>query len=118
MMGEFIHQHFDSIATVLICLIALGALILLTKSKYSALAKRILLSLVVAAEAKFGDGTGEIKYSYVADKLHDKMPLVVQLLFTERDISRMIEEAVAKMKDYLTDKTLDVAAIWNDNNQE
>jgi hypothetical protein len=30
----------------------------------------------------------------------------------------MIEEAVAKMKDYLTDKTLDVAAIWSDNNQE
>lgn len=117
-MGEFIHTHFESIVTVLICLIALGALILLTKSKYSAVAKRILLSLVVAAEEKYGGGTGEIKFSYVAEKLHDKLPLVAQLVLTERDISTLIEDAVAKMKDYLSENTIELNAVWNEDNNE
>lgn len=117
-MGEFIHLHFESIVTVLVCLVVLGVLILLLKSKYSAVAKRILLSLVVAAEGKYGGGTGEIKYSYVADKLHEKLPLVVQLLFTERDISRMIEDAVTNMKEYLSEKTIDLTSVWKEDNNE
>lgn len=117
-MGEFIHEHFNSIVTVLVCLVVLGVLILLTKSKYSAVAKRILLSLVVAAEEKYGGGTGEIKFSYVAEKLHDKLPLLAQLVLTERDISSLIEDAVTRMKDYLSESTIAVNAVWNEDNNE
>lgn len=89
---------------VIVAILVIAAILYFAvKGKYRKVAKRILLSLVVAAEEKFGGGTGEVKFAYVADKLHERMPVVVQLIFTEKDVANMIEEAVDKMKQLLTD---------------
>lgn len=102
-MGQFITENLGSIVVIFAVLIAVVVLFFIAKGKYRKTAKRILLYLVVAAEQRFGGNTGEIKFSYVAEKLHEKMPFVVQILFTEKDIANMIEEAVIKMKKYLAD---------------
>ena len=102
-MVEFITENLGSIIFILAVLAAVIVLSFVAKGKYRKVAKRILLSLVVAAEQQFGGKTGEVKFSYVAEKLHEKLPFIVQILFTEKDIANMIEEAVDKMKQYLAD---------------
>lgn len=102
-MENFVNEHLGSIIIALAFLIVVAILFFIAKGKYRKTAKQMLLSLVVAAEKQFGGGTGEIKFSYVAEKLYEKMPFIIQLLFTSTDIANMIEEAVEKMKQYLAD---------------
>jgi hypothetical protein len=101
-MTEFIMRNLDSIIVIFAVLIAVVVLYFAAKGKYRKVSKRILLSLVVAAERQFGEKTGEVKFSYVAEKLHEKMPFIVQILYTEKDIANMIEDAVDEMKELLT----------------
>ena len=110
-MGQFITENLGSILIVLAVLVVATILFFIAKGKYRKVAKQILLSLVIAAEQRFGGGTGEIKFSYVAEKLHEKMPFVVQILFTEKDIAKMIEDAVDKMKEILANNPEAAIAI-------
>lgn len=100
-MENIFAEHLGSIIVIIAILAVVAVLFFVAKGKYRKIAKRILLSLVVAAEQQFGGKTGEVKFSYVAEKLHEKLPFVVQLLFTEKEIANMIEEAVDKMKKFL-----------------
>lgn len=100
-MEKLFTEHLGSVIVVLIFVIVMAILFFIAKGKYRKIAKQMLLSLVVAAEQKFGDKTGTVKFAYVAEKLYDKMPLIIQILFTETDIANMIEEAVDKMKKFL-----------------
>lgn len=109
-MENFITTHIASIITVLVLLIVVVVLFVVAKGKYRKTAKQILLSLVIAAEKKYGSGTGEIKFSYVAQQLYEKMPAIVQILFTADDVALMIEEAVTYMKKYLKNDTNVLAA--------
>lgn len=102
-MENFVIEHIGSIIVAIVFLLAVAILYFAAKGKYRKVAKQIMLSLVVAAEEKFGGGTGKIKFSYVVDRLYEKLPVIVQILFSEKDIANMIEEAVAKMKEFLTD---------------
>ena len=110
-MENIFTEHLGSIIVIIAIFAVAAVLFFIAKGKYRKIAKRILLSLVVAAEQQFGGKTGEIKFSYVAEKLHEKLPFVVQLLFTEKDIANMIAEAVCKMKEILTDNPEASSAI-------
>lgn len=110
-MENFLTEHLASIVFLAVVLAVAAILFFAAKGKYRKIAKRILLSLVVAAEKQFGGGTGEIKFSYVAEKLHEKLPFVVQILFTEKDIANMIEDAVDEMKRFLADHPEAIPAI-------
>ena len=65
-------------------------------------AKTILLHLVTEAEEKWGGGTGEIKFSAVAEALYDKLPSAARFLLSEKTIASLSESAVEKMKQYLS----------------
>ena len=54
------------------------------------------------AEEKYGGGTGEIKFSYVAQKIYDIMPSWLQIFFSAETIAGWIEDAVTAMKEYLS----------------
>lgn len=100
-MKEFLANNIANIIAALACV---GVIILLWvgfKGRYRAKAKQMLLSLVMAAERQFGGGTGELKFAYVSQKLFEIMPGIFQVFFTVEDIAGWIEEAVAKMKEYL-----------------
>lgn len=102
-MENFVMEYLGSIIVALVFIITVAVLFFAAKGKYRKVAKQILLSLVVAAEQQFGGKTGEVKFSYVAEKLYEKLPVIIQILFTEKDIANMIEDAVDKMKQLLTD---------------
>jgi hypothetical protein len=115
-MYEFIQTNFWSIIVVLVALIVICVLFFVAKGKYRKVAKSMLLSIVVTAERRFGDGTGEIKFAYVAEKLYETLPPIIQLLFTEKDIANLINEAVEKMKAYLTDNPQANSIITGETN--
>lgn len=102
-MENFINEHLGIIIVVAALLAIAAVLFFIAKGKYRKTAKQILLSLVVAAEKEFGGGTGEIKFSAVAERLYEKMPDIVQIIFSANDIAKMIEESVDKMKEYLAE---------------
>ena len=100
-MEKLFTEHLGSIIIVAVLLVLAVVLCFVAKGKYRKTAKQILLNLVIAAEKKFGNGMGEIQYANVVAAFYDKMPLILQILFTEKEVSDMIEEAVDKMKEFL-----------------
>lgn len=90
-MLEFLSEY----APVIIAVTVLAALvIILAKKGMEREAKAIVLSLVAAAEQRFGGGTGEIKYSAVAAALYERLPSAARILLDEKTISYLIEDAV------------------------
>ncbi len=65
----------------------------------------ILFYLVVKAEQEFGSGTGELKFASVVTWLYSHIPTVYKFLFTKKEIDKMIEFSVQRMKEYLTKNT-------------
>lgn len=85
----------------LICVVV-GILLFLYKSGKKDIVRQVVLGLVVKAEKALGSGTGELKYAWVVDELYRKMPALMQLLFTDKDIDNFIKEGVDKLKVYLS----------------
>ncbi len=110
-MEQFITENMGNILTILAVLAVAVILLFVAKGKYRKAAKQMLLALVMAAEKQFGSGTGEVKYAVVAEALYDRLPFLAQLVFTEKDISRLIEEAVDKMKKVLATNPAAARAI-------
>ena len=102
-MTETILSHLGSIITAIVFVVLVLVLWFAWRGKYRDKAKQMLLSLVIAAEEKFGGGTGELKFAYVAERLYEVMPGIFQVFFTAQDIAGWIEEAVTKMKEYLSE---------------
>lgn len=96
---DFVTTHWSSI---LVVVLFIGALVVLIKKGYAKYAKQICFYLVCEAEEEFGSGTGALKYAAVTSWLYDKLPAVCKFFFTEKQIDRMIEEAVVQMKDWLS----------------
>ena len=68
-------------------------------------AKAILLHLVAEAEARWGGGTGEIKFSEVSARLYEKLPMAARYVLSEKAIAALIEHAVEQLKGVLSEKT-------------
>ncbi|MBQ9511252.1 MAG: hypothetical protein IJR55_06125 [Clostridia bacterium] len=94
---EFIKSH---IVEILLSAAAVVCAFILIKRGYKQRAKDILLSLVAAAERKWGAGTGEIKFSSVIGAIYEKLPFV-KLFLSEKTLSTLIEDAVDALKKYL-----------------
>lgn len=97
-MIDFIIQNWDS--AVVVILFIMTMLVLLKKGATKQV-NEILFFLVTEAEAQFGGGTGQLKYAAVVAWLYERLPVVVRLLFTEKQIDLLIENAVIRMKKYL-----------------
>ena len=97
-MKEFFIYNIHTIIFVLACVIAF---ILLLRFGSKKQIRAVLLYLVTRAEEEWGGGTGEIKYASVVAAVYERIPMVARFLITQRELSRMIEAAVAKMKEYL-----------------
>lgn len=101
-MFDFIVQYWDSVLVVILFILFLLFLIKRGATKH---VKQILFYLVTEAEAKFGNGTGQLKYAAVVAWLYEKLPTIIKILFTEKQIDMLIEEAVTRMKEYLENNT-------------
>lgn len=96
---DFIALHWSSVLVVVLFIVAL---IILVKRGYSKYVKQICFYLVCEAEAQFGSGTGSLKYAAVTSWLYDRLPAVCKFFFTEKQIDKLIEDAVSKMKNWLS----------------
>lgn len=106
-MIQFIQNN---LAVIIIAAVAIIGAIVLARFGYKKEAKAILLFLVASAERKWGSGTGEIKFSSIVASLYEKLPAFARVLLGQKTVTVLIEEAVTKLKDYLSDgKTLDSA---------
>jgi len=67
-------------------------------------AKRIILSVVLAAERKFDiQGAGKQKYAYAIGIIYSRLPWVLKIFISENEVQTLIEEAVTNMKNILKD---------------
>jgi len=62
--------------------------------------KDFLYSLVLQAEAMWGGGTGDAKRALVVQMFYEKAPDMLKKLIKPDTLIKLIEEAVARMKDY------------------
>ena len=119
-MLQFIQNNYPSIIVIILFVVGM---LLLYKNNKKDIVKKILLSLVVQAEKALGSGTGELKYAWVVDNFYDKMPGIIKMLFTKKEIDTMIEESVQKLKDILAsgvtlnsyDDEIYISVMRNDN---
>ena len=91
----FLLANWDS---VLVVLAFLGLIVVLIKRGETAVLNRILFGLVTKAEKEFGGGTGKLKLAAVSDWIYQRIPAVLKLLFSEKDIERLIESALEEAK--------------------
>lgn len=95
---NFLSAHWTSIIAVVV-FVAICAILI--KKGYSKYVKQILFYLVCEAEQQFGSGTGTLKYAAVTAWVHERLPAIVKIFLTEKEIDKLIEAAVAEMKQWL-----------------
>ena len=97
-MIDFIFVNWDSVIVVILFIV-----FILLSIKRGAIKQvnQMLFYLVTEAEAQFGNGTGALKYAAVTTWLYERLPTIVKILFTEKQIDEIIEKAVSDMKKYL-----------------
>ena len=111
-MIEFLAQYWDSILVVVLFIVAC---IILVRKGSAGYVKQMLFYLVTQAEAEFGSGTGDLKYAAVTTWLYERIPVIVKLFFTAKQIDVLIEAAVEQMKEYLKKNTSAQAFVITTN---
>lgn len=91
----FIVQNWDSVLVITAFLVVVTVLI---KHGETQILKQILFNLVTQAEKQFGSGTGSLKYAAVSDWIYQRIPSVLKLLFSAKDIESMIESVLEEAK--------------------
>ena len=91
----FLLANWDS---VLVVLVFFGLIVALVKRGETAVLKKILFGLVTKAEKEFGGGTGKLKLAAVSDWIYQRIPAVLKLLFSQKDIESLIESALEEAK--------------------
>ena len=95
---NIITSNWDSVIVVILFIVAV---ILMLRKGAKKQVNEMLFYLVTEAEKQFGGGTGQLKYAAVVAWLYERLPLIVRILFTEKQIDLLIEDAVERMKKYL-----------------
>ena len=97
-MVNFLINNWLDIA---VAVVFIAIIVVLYKHSKIEVIKKIILALVVQAEKSLGSGTGELKYALVIERVYNKLPFIIRVLFSKKDIDNYIEEAVIKMKGIL-----------------
>ena len=92
---QFLFANWDS---VLVVLAFLALIVVLVKRGETKVLNKVLFSLVTQAEKQFGGGTGKLKLAAVSDWIYQRIPAILKLLFSEKDIESMIETALEEAK--------------------
>lgn len=87
--------NWDSV--VLVALV-FAIIIYLIKTGQTKILMQIAVKLVTDAEGECGSGTGIIKLSEVVGKLYEKLPSVVRILFTEKQLVQITEKVLEEAK--------------------
>ena len=92
---SFLLSYWDS---VLVIAAVIGGIVVLIAKKQYAILDKIVFALVTEAEKKYGEGTGAVKLAAVIDWVYPKIPAIVRLLITERQLVTIIERVLNDAK--------------------
>ncbi|MCX4294349.1 MAG: hypothetical protein OSJ56_09875 [Prevotella sp.] len=92
---KFLVSNWDS---VLLVIVAIVVLILLYKHGRIEVVKKVLFSLVSRAEKEFGSGTGELKKAAVIEWIYEKLPKIITIFITPKEIEQLIESVLEYAK--------------------
>lgn len=93
---NFIMNNWDS---MLIIVGMLVIIILGIKRGETTILRQILFSLVTKAEQEFGSNVGVLKFAAVADMIYQRIPSVLKIFYTSKDIEKMIEDVLKEAKE-------------------
>ena len=92
---KFLISNWDS---VLVVLVVIAAIILLYRHGRIEVIKKILFALVSRAEKEFGSGTGELKKAAVIEWIYEKLPKIITVFVTPKEIEQLIETVLEYAK--------------------
>lgn len=93
---NFLLANWDS---VLVVLAVIAVLIILYKRGKIDILKKVLFTFVTEAERQFGGGTGELKKATVIKWIYERLPKIVTLIITPKEVERLIESVLAYAKE-------------------
>lgn len=111
---EWINANLVAIVVVAIIVIAL---LVLAYNNKKGLLNRAALYAVSKAEEAWGSDTGRIKFAEVYTYLTKQYPIVT-FFFTEKQLTEIIEEALAEMKKILSSKAAKTASTTEAMSQD
>lgn len=92
---DFFVNNWDMILFIIAIIVVM---IVSIKKGENTILKQIVFSLVTKAEQEFGAGLGVLKYAVVADMLYQRIPNLLKLLYSSKDIEKLIESTLAEAK--------------------
>lgn len=92
---KFLIGNWDS---VLLVLVLAAFLIFLYRHGRIEVVKKILFALVSRAEKEFRSGTGELKKAAVIEWIYEKLPKIITVFITPKEIERLIESVLEYAK--------------------
>lgn len=98
-MKEILVTYWASILVVILFVFILLALWQRGKKRQ---VKAAIYWFVAEAEKKLGDKAGVYKYGHVINKFYERLPFILTLFFTKKEIDEWIEYGVQELKEYLS----------------
>lgn len=95
---DFVVTYWASILAVILFVAVMTALWVKGKKRE---VKHVILDLVAKAEQQLGSGTGPIKYVRVTRWIYSRMPWVVKVFMSEKELDDWIEYGVRELEDFL-----------------
>lgn len=92
---HFLLKYWDSV--VLVAMV-IGIILYLIKTGQTKILKKIAVRLVTEAEGELGNGTGIFKQAAVIEWLYDKIPAVLKIFFTQKDLEKLVDTVVEEVK--------------------
>ncbi|SNS77291.1 hypothetical protein SAMN05446037_102056 [Anaerovirgula multivorans] len=77
--------------------------LLLYKKGKTDFVRKVVLALVTEAEKRYGNGTGDLKYNHVVERIYEVLPWILRVLYSKEQLDKMIEDAVEYLKRYLAE---------------
>lgn len=108
LLGSLIALYWLDILIVFVMVVVL--LILWKKGKKKQVLY-VINSLVAEAEKELGSKTGKYKKGKVIESLYNRLPIVITLLFTRKEIEDYIDKAAIDLKGFLKRKENNLESI-------
>jgi len=96
---NLIVQYWADIAIVACFIVVMAVLV---KRGKKDLVKRIIYAVVVEAEKVLGSKTGAEKKAYVIAAIYQRLPFLLKLVFTQKDVEGFVEDGVYILKTALS----------------
>ena len=98
---QILTQMMMQYANYILILLLVVVLIIMYKRGKKEIVIDVIRYLVAKAEKELGSKTGIIKKGKVISELYKRLPIIITILFSQKDISDLIDKAVIELDKFL-----------------